>query len=288
MRTLERLEALLPPAVGTRLRGAGEALTEVRLRANRPVQLRTFRGDELLEDVISPEALSRVLAALMDYSVYAREDELGQGFFTMADGCRVGVCGRAIALNGRVTGMGGIGSACVRISREVRGCADALVDAMLAENGGAPASTLILSAPGMGKTTCLREVARRLSDGGFCVGVSDERHEIAACVNGVPTLDVGSRTDVMDGCPKHIAIPQLMRACAPGVIVADEIGGASNAEALADAVRCGAAVVASAHAGSIDDAFERPSLREAMSGGTFKLAVLLSGKPGRVSEIRKL
>ena len=35
--------------------------------------------------------------------------------------------------------------------------------------------------------------------------------ELAACRAGVPTLDVGERTDVMDMCPKRLAIAHMVR-----------------------------------------------------------------------------
>ena len=119
----------------------------------------------------------------------------------------------------------------------------------------------------MGKTTMLRDIARQLSDGGMCVGIADERHELAACHMGVPTLDVGLRTDVMDGCPRDRAIAQMLRAMAPQVVVADEIGSAEDALALADAARCGAGIVASAHAAGLEEALSRPNLRTVLDGG---------------------
>ena len=201
MGTLEALGALLPGEAGaTLLRMSGE-VREVRLRAGRPAQLRGAAGDWLSDAVVDAGTLRRILAALADHSLYAREEELRQGFFTLEDGCRVGVCGRLVWDGGRITGMAGVGSVCVRVSREVRGCADGIVPHVLDAAGGVR-SALIVSGPGMGKTTLLRELARKLSEAGKNVCVADERHELAACVDGVPTLDVGPRTDVMDGGPK--------------------------------------------------------------------------------------
>lgn len=284
METLERLRALLPGEIGEGIEARRGDIREVRLRAGRPAQLVYGGGDWLSRTVVDAAALNRILAALMDYSLYAREDELRQGFFTLADGCRVGVCGRLVAECGRVMGMSSVGSLCVRISREIRGCAEALLQAITA--GGGVRSTLVISPPGMGKTTLLRETARRLSDGGLCVCVADERHELAACNNGVPTLDVGARTDVMDGGLKSVTIPLMLRAAAPEVIVADEIGGPGDAEALAEAARCGVRVIASAHAGSFPGLMRRRALRAVIDTGAFEIGALLYGAPGRVAEIR--
>ena len=285
MDTLERLAALLPEGAARILKEHSRELTEVRLRANRPVQLVWVGGEALAGGLVDEKALSSAVAALMDYSYYAREAELSQGFFTMRDGCRVGVCGR-FAGDGGGWRMTQIGSVCVRVAREISGCADALMGVIAGKAG--PRSALLLSAPGMGKTTLLRDIARQLSEAGRRVAVADERHEIAACRMGAPTLDVGPRTDVMDGCPRAIAIPALIRSMAPEVIVADEIGGTGDAEALADAARCGVSVVASAHADSVEAAMRRPALRDALTGGAFRVLALLGDRPGRVREVREL
>ena len=253
----------------------------MRLRAGRPVQICLDRGGEALSrEPLERAALGSILAALMEYSVYARQEELDRGFFTLDDGSRVGVCGRMVG-DGTRFRMDGIGSACLRVARPVAGCADGLL-ACIAPSDGALRSTLLLSPPGLGKTTMLRDIARQLSDGGLCVGIADERHELAACHMGVPTLDVGLRTDVMDGCPRRLAISGMLRAMSPRVIVADEIGGEDDARALADAVRCGAAIMASAHAGSLEEALLRPDLRSVLAAGIVDLVALLGPRPGLV------
>ena len=273
--TLDRLRGMLGEIP--------EDVTEVRLRAGRPAQFRGARGDSFGE-IVEVGRLRSVLAALADHSLHAHEAELREGFFTMGDGCRVGVCGRLVCEGGRVTGMASVGSVCVRICREVQGAADGFYHSLFDERDHSLRSALIVSPPGMGKTTALRDAARRLSEEGFDVCIADERHELAACVDGVPTLDVGPRTDVMDGCPKRLAVACLLRAASPQVIVTDEIGGPEDVEALSDAVRCGVRILASAHAGSIDDLLARRD----MPVDVFDIAVLLGKEPGNVVEIRAL
>ena len=281
MGAVDRLKALLPPDAAATLAAHGAETTQVRLRAGRPVQICLDRGGEALSrEPLEREMLGRILAALMEYSVYARQEELDRGFFTLDDGSRVGVCGRMVG-DGTRFRMDGIGSACLRVARPVTGCADGLLG-YIAPSDGALRSTLLLSPPGLGKTTMLRDIARQLSDGGLCVGIADERHELAACHMGVPALDVGLRTDVMDGCPRRMAITGMLRAMSPRVIVADEIGGEEDARALADAVRCGTAIMASAHAGSLEEALSRPDLRSVLAAGIVDLVALLGTRPGLV------
>lgn len=285
MTVLERLSRLLSEEAARRLAEDAGALTQVRLRAERPVQLVRGSADELAGGPIDAETLARVASALLEHSVYAREPELAEGFFTLEDGSRVGVCGRRYR-SGGVQRLGEIGSVCVRVARPVPGCADGLMGAIC--EGGRPRSTLLVSPPGLGKTTMLRDIARQLSLRGFCVAIADERHELAACRHGVPTMDVGPRTDVMDGCPRPRAIRQLVRAMAPDVIVADEIGGKGDARALADAARCGVAVIASAHGESLECAVLRPALRAILDGGAIRLVALLEGRPGSVAALRRV
>ena len=114
------------------------------------------------------------------------------------------------------------------------------------------------------------------------VGVADERHELAACCRGVPRLDLGPRTDVMDGGPRHLAVLRMVRAMSPQVIVTDEIGGPEDAASLAEAARCGVAIVASAHGASLEALLARPALSGILKGGAFERIALLGGAPGRL------
>lgn len=286
METLDRLCALLSEeTAGALCKGAGN-ITEVRLRAGRPVQLLTTGGEYMAGRTLVAGEVARIAAALMDFSVYARESELRQGFFTLRDGCRAGVCGKVIpAPDGSVASLNGIGSLCVRVARALPGCAEALLREIIDHETGNLRSLLLLSPPGMGKTTMLRDIARGLSEAGICVGIADERHELAACVDGVPTMDVGPRTDVMDGGPKVETIPRMIRAMAPRAIVTDEIGGPGDAEALMEAARCGVAVVASAHTSSLADARGRSGIGRVVDSGLFGVVATLGGHPGNIVDI---
>ena len=260
-------------------------LTEIRLRANRRSLLRLLNGEEISGPVFIREEIQSIACMLMDESIYAREEELKEGFFTAQGGCRVGVCGKMVVQDGRISGISSIGSLCIRIPREIRGCADSLLPLF---DKGRITSILIVSRPGLGKTTLIRELSRCISDAGFNVAIADERREICACIEGIPQLDVGSHTDVMEGCPKRIAVPQLIRACAPDLIVVDEIGGENDADVLQDAARCGVAIVATAHAGSVEEAFQRRSTGTLLKNGVFHHLILMGDKTGEIKEIKRI
>ena len=286
MDTIERLIKLLPSEISLRMRASSERLIEVRIRVGRAIELRYYDGHEFIGSPVSATQLSQWLSALMDFSLYSREREIAQGFFTLRDGCRVGVCGRAVFEGKKIAAYSAIGSICIRIARTAQGCADTILPLMLSETG--IQSVLIASPPGMGKTTLLRDIARQVSDQGHCVGIADERHELAVCHAGVPTLDVGNRTDVIDGCPKHVAIHQLVRGMAPELLVTDEVGDERDAEALSEARRCGVAIAASAHAENFEALCQRRSMYEMLSDGIFNLVVQLGGSPGCIREIRQM
>ena len=280
---VDRLKALLPEEAAALVERHADGLTEIRLRAERPVRLCLGQGQWVTTDkALEPSRLESILLALMEHSVYARQDELDDGFFTLSDGSRVGVCGRMYQEDGKLR-MGEIGSACVRVARAVPGCADIVMEQVDGPDG--LRSSLLISSPGLGKTTLLRDIARQLSLRGRNVCLADERRELAACYRGVPTLDVGPGTDVMDSCPRVQAVGRMLRSMAPEVIIADEIGGSGDALALAEASRCGVTVIASAHAPSLRDALSRPCLASILSGGVMRRVISLGPVPGVIQSV---
>lgn len=249
-----------------------ESLTEIRLRAGRKTRVRGVGWQKTLRAETTAQDCEETLLKCAEYSLYAVEAELRRGSFALPGGARAGFCGRAVTENGKVARIVQPGSFCFRIPREVRGCAAGILPYLV--EGERVLSALILSPPGGGKTTLLREIARCLGEERE-VGLADERSELAACREGKPTLDVGKGTDVMDGLPKAEAIERMVRAMSPEVLVTDEIGAQEDCAALWNAARCGVALIASAHAGSVREAREKVGLGDLIRKGAFlRLAVL--------------
>lgn len=278
------LALFLPEPVRSYVISEDKPITEIRIRVNKPVQLVYFDSKEhILGGLIDAEELRQIALSMMEHSYYACEEELNRGFFTMENGCRVGVGGSFATINGDKYHLRTISSLCIRVAQAVVGCAEEFVNKIL-ENR--PVSALVLSAPGMGKTTLLRDAARILSEKGFRIGIADERHEIAACINASPGFDLGIRSDVIDGCPKAMAIEILVRSLAPQIIVTDEIGNSEDYKAIREAARMGVSMIASAHASSLE-AFENGPMGMLLKEGLFEIAVWLGEQPGHIQEIRR-
>ena len=126
MEPMERICACLPKELAGRARQRAERLTELRLRPGGRPRLCFADGDELLADALSPAAFEETLARMLEFSVYAWEDEMRRGFFTLPGGSRVGVCGRFAVEDGRLGAVSYISAVCVRVAREVRGAGSAL------------------------------------------------------------------------------------------------------------------------------------------------------------------
>ena len=168
-----RASSLLPE----RLRRAAAALStkerasceELRLRVGQPCTLRMPEGEiALTGESVTPDILAAVLEKATGASLHAFEDELRRGFVSAPGGVRVGVCGTAVCAPGTIQTMRDVSSLCIRIPRPVPGAGKEILPWLTGK------SVLILSPPGGGKTTFLRELVRVVSDSGVRVALADE------------------------------------------------------------------------------------------------------------------
>lgn len=262
-------------------------LQEIRIRAERPMLALCGNQEHRSRQKVSGIQVGQVLSCLGNYSLYAYETEIRQGFLTLPGGHRVGITGRAVLEQGKIRTMTEISSLNIRFSRQVKGCADGVMSSLWF--GGRLCHTLIVSAPGRGKTTLLRDCIRQISDGdgghqGMTVGVVDERSEIAGSSRGIPGNDLGMRTDVLDGCPKAEGMMLLIRSMAPRVLAVDEIGSFEDLEALEVAVNCGCTILATVHGNSMEELRRKPCLGEMVNKRIFERYVFLDGTglPGQI------
>jgi len=263
-------------------RGDMARAEELRLRIGRPLTLTVPEGAmPLPHTAVLREEVEQVLERVTEYSLYTASETLRQGFVTAAGGFRVGVCGTALPEGEENRGMKDVSSLAIRIPRLCRNIALPVLPGLWEE--GRLCGTVILSPPGGGKTTFLRDLVRLLSDGSrfsppLRVALADERGEVAAMHRGVPQLDVGGNTDVLDGCPKAAAAGIFLRTMSPQVLALDEIAGKKDADAVCAAVNCGVAILATAHAADLRELRARAAMRELLACGVFRRAVIIRGR----------
>lgn len=257
-----------------------EQAEELRLRAGHPMTVLLPQGEcGLGEDaVVTQGDLELLCDTVTGYSRYAAAETMARGYITAKGGFRIGLCGTAVMQEGRSINLRGLSSACIRIARELPGIADDLMPQLLQE--GVFCSTLLIAPPGAGKTTLLRDLVRCLSDGmdtlpAHRVSLVDERGEVAVMVQGIAQMEVGCHTDVLDGCPKAVAIPMLLRSANPQIIAVDEITQSEDILAMEEAAHCGVRFLATIHADSAADLHKRPLLRKLLRAGIFEKAVCI-------------
>lgn len=272
-------------------------VNEIRLRIGKPIIVmedskefflkRNGEYTHYMEEAVESdkEMLDRIIQHICCYSLYAYEEELRQGYITVAGGHRIGMVGQVVA-DGKehVKTLKNICGMNIRVSHQIKGVAEPVLPCLYRD--GRFKSTLIVSPPGCGKTTLLRDIVRLVSDGntygkGVTVGVVDERSEICGAYLGQPQNDVGVRTDVLDACPKVPGMMMLLRAMSPAVIAIDELGSEEELRAVRLAASCGSRVVATMHGEGLEDIQRRESMKACMAERIFETVILLGKKNGK-------
>lgn len=277
-----------------------DRVQEIRLRSGRPLSITHPGKTYFVSDngglsanpaaglLMDRSDIEAVFKAVCEYSVHSFQRELAQGFITVFGGHRVGICGSAVLHGNEIDTLKYIAGLNFRIARQLFGCADEIMKRI----GTEPQSILLAGAPSSGKTTVLRDLCRQLGTA-HRLSIVDERGEIAAVYQGVPQNDVGCCTDVLDGYPKESGILTAIRVLSPEIAAVDEIGGTEDCTALEHSMHAGVKIIATAHAGSIQEIYERKHIRTLLEQNVFSKIFLLGigndvGKVVDVCDIRKV
>lgn len=264
-------------------------VTEIRLRAGLPISIVTTKEKYFLyktasvtkakeEWVLSGKELQLIFEKISQYSVFAYKEEIGEGFITLKGGHRAGLCGKYYYNGEGKPQIKNISSINLRIARQVSDCARDIFPKLFEK--GEFCHTLLVSPPGNGKTTYLRDLIRLLSDGtkefsGKNVAVVDERSEIGNRTRERLGFYLGRQTDLLDHCPKAEGMLMLLRTMTPEILAADEIGGEKDIQALAYVRNCGCSLLMTVHGSSLGDIFHRPILGEYLNKYPFERYVFL-------------
>ncbi|BAC13850.1 stage III sporulation protein AA (mutants block sporulation after engulfment) [Oceanobacillus iheyensis HTE831] len=269
-----------------------EKLQEIRIRIGRPIELIFDKEAIWLKDTIPQKNDGNyLLNQISEYSLYRMEDELRSGYITIEGGHRVGIAGRVNTSGKDVKALQHISCFNIRIAKEKR---NAAIDVFAYINyNNYYFNTMVIGPPQSGKTTIIRDLTRMIAtidqpmNRSKKVGIVDERSEIAASLQGIPQHDVGTRTDIMDACPKAEGMMMLVRSMSPDIIVVDEIGTDHDVEALLEAIHTGVTIICTAHANQWDDLNKRPSMKRLIEQQVFERYVLL-GKGPDIGKIQKV
>lgn len=257
-------------------------LQEIRIRVDKPIILKLREKDLILQYNILQTEILQIVERLCENSIYAYKNQICEGFITIKGGHRVGLTGSCVIENGKITNIKYISSLNIRIAREVKNCSTRILREIIDIENKTIYNSIIVAPPGRGKTTILRDIIRRLSDGieeinfrGKTCGVVDERGEIAAMYKGTPQNDVGIRTDVIENVSKNKGIHMLIRTMAPEIIACDEIGSKEDVEAIHYALYSGVKGIFTMHGKNVEDIKNNKQIYELIENREIQKIVFL-------------
>lgn len=277
------IEDYFPMSIQEKIKKLLNKTEEIRIRNGKQIILNNGQEEVIINVIVTQNMIEEIMEKICDNSIYAYQNEICSGFITIKNGHRVGITGDVIVENNKIINIRNISSLNFRISRQIYDCSVPLLKDVINLQDNTIYTTLIVSPPGWGKTTVLRDLTRKVSSGipeigfkGINVGIVDERGEIAAVYNGIPQNDVGMRTDVMSNIEKGVGMTMLIRSMAPKVIVADEIGNKNDADAIEYAMCCGVKGIFTAHGSNMETLCRNPILKNLIENNIIEKVIFLN------------
>ena len=267
-------------------------ITEIRLRVNERIIIviknkKYFLKDESNEFVvINRFMLDNFIKKISENSLYAFNDNIINGYITLEKGIRVGLCGTVVMDENKVVTIKDFQSVNIRIPHTIKNCSVPAYDFLVDDK---VKNTLIVSAPGCGKTTFLRDFIFQLNEKSMPLNIliADERNEICSVSNGETNQYLGGFCDIYTNCSKSFAFKNGIRSMSPDVIVTDEIDLDRDLNSLIEAMNCGVNVVATIHARDLKQLKQKKGFDEIIDNKIFSRFVVLTNDegPGTLSQI---
>lgn len=290
MKNLEELYRYFPSNIYNLLKSTAiqnskieQELQEIRIRVNKPIILKLRKLEVVIEYEVSQTEILQIVEKLCNNSIYAYKNQMCEGFITIKGGHRVGLTGSAVMDNGKIINIKYITSLNFRVAREVENCSYSILNQVVDIKNDTINNTLIVSPPGKGKTTMLRDLIKNISNGipkinfrGRNCGVVDERGEIAAMYKGIPQNNVGIRTDIIENISKAKGMKMLIRSMSPEVIACDEIGSKEDIQAIKEAMLSGVKGIFTMHGRNLNDIKANTYINELVENKTIEKIIFLS------------
>lgn len=265
-------------------------IEEIRLRIGKPIIIKnkntewSITNDNLTKNIssgyiVTKKNLYETFELITNYSAYAFENEIKNGFITIAGGHRIGLAGKIVREAGKIKTISNISSLNFRIAHEIKNSAQPIIKYV----SNPLANTIIISPPGCGKTTLLRDIIRILSEH-YTISVIDERSEIGSCYLGTAQNDLGLHTDILDSCPKTEGMLMALRAMSPQIIAVDEIGTLDDANAIENITNSGVKIICTLHGKNLADIKNREFIKSMVNEKIFERYIFLQ-EIGKISNI---
>ncbi|MBQ7760709.1 MAG: hypothetical protein IJ400_01525 [Clostridia bacterium] len=242
-------------------------INEIRIKAENTISLITNTGSKITDIFVSKSELEQIITDLCGGSIYAHIDEIKQGYISVGMGIRAGVCGKAIFNGDEITSITNFTSVNLRFPHLIKDAGLYLYRNMQIMNF--KGSILLFSAPGVGKTTILRDFCHKLSQNNSSIrfALIDTREEISTC------FKENLRGDIYLSYPKGVAIELATKSMTPNLIICDEISSQEEANAILKASHGGVSLVSTTHAGSFEELMSKEIIKNLINAGVFDLAI---------------